>query len=216
MDTSETSTAILDAAEHLFAEGGYDATSIREITRQAGVNVAAVHYHFGDKPAVLRAVTDRVVRPMNARRFHLLELAQARAAPDPPSVDAILDAFIRPDIETLLDLQRRGATIAHFLGRVYSDQTDWIRRMTRAQFTDAQARFFPALTGALPHLSHEELGWRMTRVTAVLVHTFATWPSDGMDQHTADLTVRRLVAFAAAALRTQAIPDDMEVSAGSD
>lgn len=215
MATMDTTGRILDAAERLFAQQGYDGTSIRQITRQADVNVAAVHYHFGDKPSVLRAVTNRIVGPMNERRFHLLALAQAAAAPDPAPVDAVLDAFIRPDIETLLDLQRRGPTIAHFLGRLYSDQTDWIQAMTREQFADAQQRFVPAILAALPHLSAEEVGWRMTRIAAVLVHTFATWPSGGMDRAAADLTVRRLVGFTAAALRAPAVPGDTEVSTTS-
>ncbi len=213
MVSDATTTAILDAAERLFATDGYDATSIRQITRAAEVNVAAVHYHFGDKPAVLRAVTNRIVGPMNERRFRLLELAQAAAAPDPAPIDAVLDAFVRPDIETLLALQRRGTTIAHFLGRVYSDQTPWIRDMTREQFAAVAARFVPAMAAALPDLPADELAWRTTRIAAVLVHTFATWPTDGMDAHTAELTVRRLVNFAGPALRAPAIDDAREVEA---
>jgi AcrR family transcriptional regulator len=212
MGTDDTTTAILDAAEQLFAAHGYDATSIREITRHAGVNVAAVHYHFGDKPAVLRAVTSRVVDPLNARRFRLLELAEATAAPDPPPLAAVMNAFVRPDIDVLLELHQRGPTVAHFLGRIYSDPTPWVRQMTAEQFAEAEQRFFPVIAAALPHLSPEELGWRMRRFAAVLVHTFATWPSDGMDDATADLTVRRLVNFAVPALRAPAINPDREVS----
>lgn len=213
MTTDATTTAILDAAERLFAGSGYDATSIREITRLAGVNVAAVHYHFGDKPAVLRAVTGRIVGPMNARRFRLLELAQAAAAPHPAPIEAVVDAFVRPDIETLLALQRRGTTVAHFLGRVYSDQTPWIRQMTSEQFAETEQRFVPAIAAALPHLAPDEIAWRIARFAVVLVHTFATWPADGMDEPTAELTVRRLVNFATPAFRAPAIDDAREVDA---
>jgi AcrR family transcriptional regulator len=211
MASDRTITAILDAAERLFATDGYDATSVRQITRDADVNVAAVHYHFGDKPAVLRAVTSRVVEPLNARRFRLLELAQAAAAPDPAPLDAVMDAFVRPDIETLLDLHQRGPTVAHFLGRVYSDPTPWVRQMTSEQFADVERRFFPAFAATLPHLPHDEIAWRMIRFSAVLVHTFATWPADGMDRSTAELTIRRLVNFAVPALRAPAVPTGEEV-----
>jgi AcrR family transcriptional regulator len=216
MATDETTTAILDAAEQLFATKGYDATSIREITRHAGVNVAAVHYHFGAKPAVLRAVTNRVIEPLNARRFRLLDLAQAAAAPDPPPIDAVMDAFIRPDIEILLELHQRGPTVAHFLGRVYSDPTPWVRQMTTGQFAEAERRFFPAIAAAVPHLPPAELAWRMRRLAAVLVHTFATWPSDGMDAAAADLTVRRLVNFAVPVLRAPVIASGTEVPVDAD
>ena len=153
----------------------------------------------------------RVVEPLNARRFRLLELAQAAAAPDPAPIDAVIDAFVRPDIETLLRLQRRGPTVAHFLGRVYSDPTPWVRQMTAEQFAETERRFSTAVAAALPHLPPGELAWRMTRVVAVLVHTFATWPADGMDEPAADLTVRRLVHFAVPALRAPAVDGGWEV-----
>lgn len=213
MATTQTTTAILDAAEQLFATHGIDGTSIREITRAADVNVAAVHYHFGTKEAVLRAVTDRVVGPMNARRFRLLERAQDAAAPGHPDIHAVILAFVRPDVETLMELQHRGPTVAHFLGRVYSDQTPWIRRMAREQFAEVGERFFPAIAIALPHLRPDEIAWRMSQVTALVVHTFATWPTAGMDAAGADRTIARLCAFIAPALRAPAVPDRMEVTA---
>ncbi|HSJ44457.1 MAG TPA: TetR/AcrR family transcriptional regulator [Euzebyales bacterium] len=215
MATTQTTSAILDAAEQLFALHGVDATSIREITRVADVNVAAVHYHFGTKEAVLRAVTDRVVGPMNTRRFRLLERAQDAAAPRPPDIDAVIEAFVRPDIETLMDLQRRGPTVAHFLGRVYSDQKPWIRRMAGEQFAEVGERFFPAIAVALPHLRPDEIAWRMAQVTALVVHTFATWPEAGMDAAGAERRIARLCAFITPALRAPAVPERTEVTTGT-
>lgn len=214
MATTQTTTAILDAAERLFAVHGIDGTSIREITRVADVNVAAVHYHFGAKEAVLRAVTDRVVGPMNARRFRLLERAQDAAAPQRPDIEAVIEAFVRPDIETLMDLQQRGPTVARFLGRVYSDQTPWIRRMAGEQFAEVGERFFPAIAVALPHLRPDEIAWRMAQVTALVVHTFSTWPAAGMDAPAAERAVTRLCAFMTPGLRAPAVHDGTEVPHG--
>ena len=67
MSSDETRERILDAAQELFAAKGFAGTSVREITRLAEVNVAAIHYHFGTKEAVLRGVTDRIVGPLNPR-----------------------------------------------------------------------------------------------------------------------------------------------------
>lgn len=204
MPTDDTTNAILDTAEGLFAQNGYDATSIREITRHAGVNVAAVNYHYGDKPALLRAVTDRIVIPLNARRFHLLELAEARAEPSPPALEAVLDAFIRPDVETLQSLSERGPTVARFLGRIYSDQTPWIQAMADEQFGPAGQRFVSALAPATDLLP-DELAWRMTRIVAVILHTFATWPTDGHDDTEATRLVARLVTVCAGMLRAPSV-----------
>ena len=52
----DTATRILDAAERLFVEHGFEATSLRTITQQAEVNLAAVNYHFGSKDALFQAV----------------------------------------------------------------------------------------------------------------------------------------------------------------
>lgn len=206
MSTPSTKTDILDAAETLFAARGYDATSIREITRVAEVNVAAIHYHFGSKEAVLRGVTDRIVGPLNGRRFELLDAAIADAAPDHPSLETVLLAFIRPDVEVLQHLQQRGPTVAHFLGRTYGDPTPWIREMATEQFSEAAARFLPVIASCLPGLVGEELGWRMSQIATLVVLLFTTWPDGGMTDDEADLALARIVGFSTAALRAP-IPD---------
>lgn len=195
MSTTDTRTRILDAAQELFAAKGFEGTSVREITRLADVNVAAIHYHFGSKEHVLRGVTDRIVEPLNQRRFELLD-----AAPEPAAIEAVLDAFIRPDFETLLDLP---PSAARFLGRTYTDQTPWIQEMARQQFEEAGRRFFPVLAAALPHLEPEDIAWRMAQTAALIVHTFATWPEEGMTDVEAETRLRRLIAFVTPALSRQ-------------
>ncbi len=204
MTPRDTKREILDAAERLFAEKGFDGTAIREIIRAANVNVAAIHYHYGSKEEVLRGVTDRIVGQLNSRRFELLDRALADAQPHSLSIEAILDAFIRPDIETLQELHKRGPTVAHFLGRTYMDPTPWIQQMAQEQFAEAQTRFFPVLAAALDHLTVEDIIWRMFRVAAVLIHLFATWPDDGMTDAQADDTLARLINFLAPALQAPA------------
>ena len=53
MSSTDTKTKILDTAERLFAQKGFDAVSLRNIVEAAKVNLAAVHYHFGSKQALL-------------------------------------------------------------------------------------------------------------------------------------------------------------------
>lgn len=200
MATDETVHRILDAAEQLFAAKGYEGTSIREVTRQAGVNVAAVHYHFGDKKQVLRAVTDRIVAPMNQRRAHMLDLAEAAAAPEPPAMRELAEAFIRPDIETLQQLQRRGATIARFMGQVYTDQTPWIQAMALEQFSPVGLRFQRAIRAANPDLDDSETGWRLSQAVTLLIGAFSSWPVEGRSAEEAELLIGRLVDFVTAGL----------------
>src|SRR5678816_3353457 len=74
-----TRRRIMDAAERLFAERGFGAVSLREIVLQAGVNVAAAHYHFGSKEEVIHQVFARRAKPVLAQTEELLDKARAYA-----------------------------------------------------------------------------------------------------------------------------------------
>src|SRR4051812_14563130 len=87
----DTKTRILDAAEKLFAENGFDGTSLRDITTEARVNLAAVNYHFQTKESLIDAVIERRIMPINRRRMEMLE-----AAGRPPSVEQVVEAFLAP------------------------------------------------------------------------------------------------------------------------
>jgi hypothetical protein len=122
------------------------------------------------------------------------------AAHEKPSLVHLVEAFVRPDIEVLLRLHERGPVVAHFLGRLYLDQTPWIREMTREQFASVAERYFPHIARAAPHLTADVLALRMSRFGIVLAHAFATWPDDGVSEVGAEAMLRELVAFGAAGL----------------
>jgi AcrR family transcriptional regulator len=94
----DTKWKILDAAEELFGEFGYSATSLRHIISKAQVNLAAVHYHFGSKQDLLDQVVMRKAGPMNERRMQFLDQFEAEAAPEPASIEKIIEAFVAPAI----------------------------------------------------------------------------------------------------------------------
>jgi AcrR family transcriptional regulator len=69
---------LLDAAARLFAERGIDAVSVREINAAAGQrNNTALHYHFGDRAGLLRALIEQRLAPLQARQDELYRQAQA-------------------------------------------------------------------------------------------------------------------------------------------
>ncbi len=93
--------ALLDTAEALFATGGFEGVSLRQLTQAAGTNLAAVNYHFGSKEAFFTEVLARRLRPINARRLELLEAVLTRAGDSAPKLEEVLDAFARPFFEVL-------------------------------------------------------------------------------------------------------------------
>ncbi|PZM50707.1 hypothetical protein DKP91_18155 [Enterococcus faecium] len=76
-----TPEAVLDAAEMLFARQGHEATSMRQITALAGVNLAAVNYHFGSKEGLVQAVLKRRLGALNQERLNQLEQLERQAGP---------------------------------------------------------------------------------------------------------------------------------------
>ena len=86
-----TKDRILDAAETRFAEHGFHGTSMRSVTSGANANLAAVHYHFGSKEALLEAVLSRRLEPINRLRIEMLD--RLEAGPDPEVHELLREFF---------------------------------------------------------------------------------------------------------------------------
>src|SRR5213080_4689568 len=111
-----TKERILDSAESLFMEHGFEATSLRSITAAAAVNLAAVNYHFGSKEELFQAVLTRRLDPMNHDRLTLLTRLEAEAAPRPLSCEKILGAMFIPALRLARDPRRGGKNFLRLLG----------------------------------------------------------------------------------------------------
>src|ERR1700728_3725650 len=121
-----TKDRILDTAEHLFARDGFDATSLRAITAEAGVNLAAVNYHFQSKEALVQAVIGRRMGPVNAQRLALLDAYEAEAGDDAVPVAKILDAFLRPVVEMV---GSHAHEFVPMIGRLYTEPGEFAVRL---------------------------------------------------------------------------------------
>ncbi len=97
IERTGTKEKILDTAEKLFGLNGFESVSLREITTGAGVNLAAVNYHFHSKDALIDAVIARRIEPVNIRRMAMLD-----ALGPNPTVEQLLEAFLRPVFEIKL------------------------------------------------------------------------------------------------------------------
>src|SRR5690349_17126320 len=150
--SAATKPRILDAAEALFMEHGFEATSLRLITAAAGVNLAAVNYHFGSKEELFQAVLTRRLDPMNQARVALLDRYEREVAPAALGCERILAALFVPALELARDPARGGANFLRLLGRAYADPAPFIRQFLSAQYAPMIARFKDAFARALPQL----------------------------------------------------------------
>ena len=117
----ETRTRILDAAEELFMQHGFEGTSMRLLTAKAGANLAAVNYHFGSKDALIEALFRRRLDPMNAARLAALEKLESEAGGRPLAAEAIIRAFVGESLRMIEDNRSGGRNFIRLLGRTYTD-----------------------------------------------------------------------------------------------
>jgi AcrR family transcriptional regulator len=200
----DTKDRILEVAERLFAERGIAGTSLRAVTAEAGANVAAVHYHFGSKEDLTRAVVLRRAEPVNAERLRCLDALEAEAGPDGPGVESILEAFFRAPVALWAE---GGETVASFL---LHEPVDRIQPLVMEVMGEVARRFLAALARALPHLPPEEVAERFQLVIGVLIHVLSgrtRWQPQPVPVRSVDGRVRVLVDTLAAALRAPAIEE---------
>jgi AcrR family transcriptional regulator len=203
-----TKTRILDAAEKLFGKNGFEETSLRDITAEAQVNLAAVNYHFQTKESLIDAVILRRLEPLNRKRMEMLD-----AAGETPSVEQIAEAFLAPLIE--VDIPN----VAPLVGRVFSNPAQFAVRVFLKELAPVVRRFDQAMAAAVPGLTPEERFWRLHFMAGAMTHMLAMWDvlpmMTSLPIHPVDrrAVVRQMVQFVAAGLRAPLVtktPGELE------
>lgn len=167
-----TKTKILDAADILFAENGFNGTSLREITGQASVNLAAVNYHFGSKKELIKAVMSRYMDELSPQLESALSLICE--AESKPTLKDVFSAFVDP-LLSLNDFKENGtSTFLQLLGRGYSDSQGFLRWFLTTQYPNVFTTFTKAVKIAYPELSTEEMFWRLHFTMGTIVFTMAS------------------------------------------
>jgi AcrR family transcriptional regulator len=162
----DTKIQILDAAERQFALLGFAGTSLRAVTRDANVNLAAVHYHFGSKEELFKAAVRRVAEPIVTEQVRRLEQLEKRNSP--LSMADVIRAYIAPTLEMLQKGEPSCLVHAQFMGQCRIEPHP-IQQLASAEFSLSHERFLSALQKMLPHQSEQELSWKLDLVVAMLV-----------------------------------------------
>lgn len=153
-----TKAAVFNAAERLFALHGFQNVSVRDITAEAGVNLASVNYHFGSKDALLFEIFRRRTSELNRERARMLHEATARHNGKPP-VREILEAYFAPPLRWAAPDNDRQISV-QFIIRARSEGTAEMRDVLRNDVSHL-ARFAEALIAARPDLPREDVYWRL-------------------------------------------------------
>jgi len=166
--TSEpTAVRLLDAAERLVGERGIDGVSLRTINAEAGSNVAAAHYHFGSKAALVRAVLDRRMAVLAEERYRQLSALESDPA---PSVRALAAVFVEPLFAFSLDAE--GAPYVRFLAALYRAGGEWFKVLDEA-FAPQAERLGPLFARATRELDADRRHLRLSLASETMVRMLA-------------------------------------------
>jgi AcrR family transcriptional regulator len=206
---TSTRERILQTAEKLFAEKGIDAVSLREITAAAEVNIAAVHYHFGSKKAVLEELFAARGAPIANRRLELLGQIR-RDKKGLPILEDVLRAFLKPALDAPSD--PGGASFVLLRARLAFEKAEVRRAVIGKAFDTSNQAFLRTLHEALPTLAEDDLHWRFHFMLGGMVYTMAapgrieSITNGALDTTDSAAALAKLVAFAAAGFRGPAAP----------
>ncbi|MEX2366654.1 MAG: TetR/AcrR family transcriptional regulator, partial [Pseudohongiellaceae bacterium] len=174
MAHSDTVDRILDAAEELFAERGFAETSLRMITSEAGVNLAAVNYHFGSKNALIQAVFARFLTPfsntLEASFDELEDLTGAGA----PTVEQILGALTGSAVRMPQRNERGISIFMRLLGLAYTQSQGHLREYLEDEYRGIFGRFMRLLKEATPELSSVDRYWRIQFMLGATAFTMSS------------------------------------------
>ncbi|OYW91548.1 MAG: TetR family transcriptional regulator [Alishewanella sp. 32-51-5] len=214
----QTQQRILDAAQSLFAESGFNDTSLRQITTKAEVNLASVNYHFGSKKELIQAVLQRYLQILMPRLDQ--EFDRLLASQKPHDLTQILSVFVKPLLD-LNQLQRRGTrTFLQLLGRGYTDVQGHLRWFINHHYGRTLDKFVLLVQQSCPHLPQSEVFWRLHFSLGSIVFTMAS--SDALAEiaqadfnEAVDIegVIRRLIPYLGAAIAAPVYSQDLKTVA---
>ena len=204
--SQEKRELILDAAEELFAMHGYDGVTLRQIAKRVGVDVALTSYYFGPKLELFDAVLKRRGKILNQARLDALRAAEAETAPEPPPIERVIEAFLRP-LEIAQETEDRGWRNYCALIAYVNNSPVWGEKMMGKHFDELVREFGDAMQRCFPKASAKDIYWCYHNLSGALSLTFAdTGRIDHLSRnacqsHDFQSTYDRMIPFMAAGFR---------------
>lgn len=197
-------TRLLDVAEELFAQHGFNATTTRMVAKIADINLGSLHYYFNTKEALYLEVFRRRGLPLVAERLRLLHEAQAQAGEHPVPVRELLRCFVRPFLETSMRLAPPAFTQLHC--RLPAEPEEVAMLVRGSIYNESTRCFVQAFLRSLSHLPRDVLFWRLHFTIGAYSYTLMRsgrleFISDGQCQSTdLDTALQQILPFLEAGL----------------
>ncbi|MFK7764400.1 MAG: TetR/AcrR family transcriptional regulator [Roseobacter sp.] len=207
--SAETRELILDAAEHLFADRGYDGASIRDVAAQAGLQVHSIGYHFGPKESLFDAVVARRAEIMTRLRCEALDTARAQAGAQTIPVRELVRAYVSPFIKSASHGDPGWRNYAALMGRLANSPlgTEIIAKHYDETARDYISELKRSLSGADPDDVVEGFSAMVAAMLGICAATGRPQRLSGRDMpRTPEDSFETLVRFHTAGFLALAIP----------
>lgn len=196
---------ILDVAEALFCERGFEGVSVRELTAAAGCNLAAVNYYFGGKDKLYAEMFRRQFEMMIQRNLGIIERVMAQ--PD-VSLEVLLRAVMEPVIRRVIENETGGKVLRLLVREILNRRID---RQTLS--ADMKGRLFDRLGRAIlqlvPEIEPDKILLVVLSFDGAMLHPFLfmDFYQESMPDLTVDDLLDHMVRFVAAGIRGYAKPN---------
>jgi AcrR family transcriptional regulator len=214
LDDQGTKERLLSTALRMFAESGFDAVSIRDITNAAGANLGAIGYYFGSKDGLIKAVMVRA-EPLNALRLQSLKACERDAGERAPSVEGIVRALVEPAVRFAKDSKGDGPYFSRIYSIASALRPPLVLEILRAQYDVIALRFIDALSRALPDVPRTVIVWRYIATVGAMLQVIddasflnrvPKFSKGRADSSNPDQIINELVPFLVGAITAQCSP----------
>lgn len=205
MEVPKAKDTILDAAEKLFAQKGYEGTSMRSIAEEAKVAQGLIHYHWKTKEQLYESIIERGASSINAVREKLLGACFRYAENGTPTLEQVLETFIRPAIEQ--GRSEEGEYFSQIIAMSANNNDLRSRTLIQKHYDPIARKYITALHKVLPDLSTSEIYWGYLLATSVVVSSMARTGrikllSEGVfDDNDTETIIHRLICFISSGLK---------------
>lgn len=200
-ESEDVQNRLLDAAEKLFCEKGFDRTSVRELTTEAGCNLAAINYYFGSKEKLYTEMFRRQFEMMIQGNLDIID--QIMNAPD-PTVEKLSRAIVAPAIYRVIQNEANSKVLRMLVREVLNQQIDpdYVIKDIKERLFDHLGRALKQLVPGLPD-NKGQLTLVVCSFDGVILHPFLF-----MDMYmemlpglTAEQLIEHMVKFLVSAIR---------------
>lgn len=173
-DRQETKEKLLDAAESLFARKSFDDVSVRELAAAAGVNVAAVNYHFQGKENLFCEVIKR--RFVNQRDRALAALNALLNEPDGPGgIAPVIHILVEQYLQGSLQTEEGTPFMMLVTREMHASKGHGDLSFFREMVQPVMQAFSGALLARRPGMTREQVGWCMASIVGQIHHFIMRW-----------------------------------------